>query len=45
MIANITTGKNAYGILNYNQLKVDKGKASVLSTKLIFEGPDGNTMS
>lgn len=41
MIANITTGKNAYGILNYNQLKVNKGKASVLSTKLIFEDPDG----
>ena len=41
MIANITTGKNAYGILNYNQLKVDKGKASVLSTRLIFEDPDG----
>lgn len=41
MIANITTGKNAYGVLNYNQLKVDKGKASVLSTRLIFEDPDG----
>lgn len=41
MIANITTGKNAYGILNYNQLKVDKGKASVLSTRLIFEDPNG----
>ena len=41
MIANITTGKSAYGILNYNQLKVDKGKASVLSTRLIFEDPDG----
>ena len=41
MIANITTGKNAYGILNYNQLKVNKGKASVLSTRLIFEDPDG----
>ena len=39
MIANITTGKNAYGILNYNQLKVNKGKASVLSTRL---DPDGN---
>lgn len=26
MIANITTGKSAYGILNYNQLKVNKGK-------------------
>ena len=41
MIANITTGKSAYGILNYNQLKVNKGKASVLSTRLIFEDPDG----
>ena len=41
MIANITTGKNAYGILNYNQLKVNKGKASVLLTRLIFEDPDG----
>ncbi|OUN79182.1 hypothetical protein B5G09_02315 [Alistipes sp. An54] len=37
----MTTGKSAYGILNYNQLKVNKGKASVLSTRLIFEDPDG----
>ena len=41
MVANITTGKSILGALIYNQLKVDKGKASVLATSLIRERSDG----
>lgn len=42
MVANITTGKNIYGALAYNQQKVDKGQASILSTSQIREPEDGH---
>lgn len=42
MVANITTGRNIYGALAYNQQKVDKGQASILSTSQIREPEDGH---
>lgn len=41
MIANITTGKDIYGALAYNQCKVDRGKGAVLATSNIREPADG----
>lgn len=41
MVANITTGKDIYGALAYNQNKVDKGKGAVLATSGIREPADG----
>lgn len=41
MVANITTGKDIYGALAYNQNKVDKGKGAVLATSGIREPTDG----
>lgn len=42
MVANITTGRNLYGALFYNQEKVDKGVGTVLSTHILREPADGN---
>ena len=42
MVANITTGRNIYGALAYNQQKVDKGQASILSTSQIREPAYGH---
>lgn len=41
MIANITTGKDVYGALAYNQQKVDKEKGCVLATNNICEPLEG----
>ncbi len=41
MIAKITTGKNVYGALAYNQQKVDRGDGKVLSTHILREPADG----
>ena len=41
MVANITTGKDVYGALAYNQKKVDLGVGSVLATHIIREPADG----
>ena len=41
MVANITTGKDIYGALAYNQHKVDRGKGAVLATSNIREPDDG----
>lgn len=41
MVANITTGKDVYGALAYNQNKVDRGKGAVLATSNICEPADG----
>ena len=35
MVANITTGKDIYGALAYNQRKVDRGKGTVLDRKSV----------
>ena len=41
MVANITTGKDVYGALAYNQEKVDRGDGKVLLTRLVREPADG----
>lgn len=41
MVANITTGKDIYGALAYNQRKVDRGKGTVLATSNIRFPADG----
>lgn len=41
MVAKITTGKDVYGALAYNQQKVDRGKGKVLLTHILREPPDG----
>lgn len=41
MVANISTGNDVYGVLAYNQQKVDKGAGAVLATHLIREPTDG----
>lgn len=41
MVARITTGKDIYGVLDYNQQKVDKDRGAVLSTNNIREPGDG----
>jgi hypothetical protein len=41
MVAKITTGKNLYGALSYNQEKVDKGLGKVLASHLVCEPVDG----
>lgn len=35
MVAKITTGKDVYGALAYNQQKVDRGKGKVLLTHIL----------
>ena len=42
MVAKIGSGSSLYGALSYNQQKVDKGEAKVLSHDLMHEPPDGN---
>ncbi len=42
MVAKITTGKDIYGALFYNQEKVNKGQGEVLATHIIREPEDGN---
>ena len=41
MVANITTGKDVYGALAYNQEKVDRGDGKVLLTHicLLYTSP------
>ena len=41
MVAKITTGKDIYGALAYNQQKVDKGEGAILSTSGLLEPEDG----
>jgi len=41
MVANITTGKDVYGALAYNQEKVDRGDGKVLLTHIVREPADG----
>ena len=41
MVANITTGKDVYGALAYNQEKVDRGDGKVLLTHIVREPVDG----
>ncbi len=41
MVAKITTGKDVYGALAYNQQKVDKDKGKVLLTHILREPSDG----
>ncbi len=41
MVAKITTGKDVYGALAYNQRKVDRGKGKVLLTHILREPTDG----
>lgn len=41
MVAKITTGKDVYGALAYNQQKVDRGEGSVLCTNGLLEPEDG----
>jgi hypothetical protein len=41
MVANITTGKDVYGALAYNQEKVDRGDGKVLLTHTVREPADG----
>ncbi len=42
MVAKIGSGSSLYGALSYNQQKVDKGEAKVLSHNLMHEPPDEN---
>ena len=42
MVAFITTGKDVYGALYYNQQKVSEGAAKVLATHILRVPPDGN---
>ena len=42
MVANITTGKDVYGVLAYNQEKVNRGVAAIIGTHIIREPCDGN---
>lgn len=41
MVANITTGKDVYGALAYNQEKVNRGDGKVLLTHIVREPADG----
>lgn len=41
MVANITTGKDVYGVLTYNQQKVDQDKGAVLCASNIQQPEDG----
>lgn len=41
MVAQISTSANIYGALLYNLKKVDREKASVLTTNLLREPPSG----
>ena len=41
MVAKITTGKDIYGALAYNQQKVDRGGGAVLRTSGLLEPADG----
>ena len=41
MIAKITTGKNLYGVLSYNQEKVDREMGKVLASHLVCEPLNG----
>ena len=41
MVAKITTGKDVYGALAYNQQKVDRGKGKVLLTHILREPSNG----
>lgn len=44
MVAKITTGKDVYGALAYNQQKVDRGEGTVLCTSGLLEPEDGYFM-
>ena len=41
MVAKISHGSNLYGVLSYNQEKVDEGLGKVLATNLVIEPTDG----
>lgn len=42
MVAKISSGSSVYGVLNYNQIKVDKKEAEVLYSQKMFVSSDGN---
>lgn len=42
MVAKISSGSSVYGVLNYNQIKVDKKEAEVLHSQKMFVSSDGN---
>ncbi|KAA6337514.1 hypothetical protein EZS27_014411 [termite gut metagenome] len=41
MLAKISSGKSVFGVLSYNQIKVEKNQAEVLYRQKIFDSPDG----
>ena len=42
MIAKITGGKSIYGVLKYNGLKAEDGKAQILLQNNMLESPDNS---
>ena len=42
MVAKIGSGNTLYGVLSYNQIKVDETQAKVIFTNKMIEKPDGN---
>lgn len=42
MVVKISSGSSVYGVLNYNQIKVDKKEAEVLYSQKMFVSADGN---
>ncbi|KAA6340055.1 hypothetical protein EZS27_012054 [termite gut metagenome] len=45
MLAKISSGKSVFGILAYNQIKVEENQAEVLYRRKMFDSPDGKSPS
>ncbi|KAA6338935.1 hypothetical protein EZS27_013092 [termite gut metagenome] len=41
MLAKISSGKSVFGVLNYNQIKVENNQAEVLYRRKMFDSPEG----
>ncbi|KAA6343077.1 hypothetical protein EZS27_009208 [termite gut metagenome] len=41
MLARISSGKSVFGVLNYNQIKVEENQAEVLYRRKMFDSPAG----
>ncbi|KAA6344831.1 hypothetical protein EZS27_007563, partial [termite gut metagenome] len=41
MLAKISSGKSVFGVLSYNQIKVEENQAEVLYRQKMFDSPDG----
>ncbi|KAA6322109.1 hypothetical protein EZS27_028319 [termite gut metagenome] len=41
MLAKISSGKSVFGVLSYNQIKVEENQAEVLYRQRMFDSPDG----